>query len=62
MRLGTNKNGQTEYFWSTPNNYELSTTQINEIRKIIKDETNTELGFHEILRLVDLFKLNLIER
>jgi predicted solute-binding protein len=56
MRLGINKEGNQEYFWTTPNNYEITTSHVEEIRRIVKEATGTTLSFEDVLRMVDLFK------
>lgn len=56
MRLGINKEGYSEYVWTTPNNYEITTSQVEDIRDIVKEATGKELSFETILRMVDLFK------
>ncbi len=57
MRLIANKDGEfVEYMWTTPNNYEISTSQVEEVRAIVKEEIGEELSFETILRMVDIFK------
>jgi DNA-binding PadR family transcriptional regulator len=56
MRLGLNKEGYEEYVWTTPDNYEITTSQVEEVRDIVKDATGTTMSFEDILRMVDLFK------
>jgi hypothetical protein len=56
MRLTTNKEGYAEYVWTTPDNYEITTSQVEDIRDIVKDATGKSMSFEDILRMVDLFK------
>jgi hypothetical protein len=56
MRLGLNKEGYKEYIWTTPDNYEITTSQVEEVRDIVKEATGTTMSFEDILRMVDLFK------
>jgi hypothetical protein len=56
MKLGITKEGYAEYVWTTPDNYEITTSQVEDIRDIVKDATGKELSFETILRMVDLFK------
>ena len=62
MRLGINKDGAQEYFWTTPDNYEITTTQVEAIRSLFKEASGTELDFFQVLRVVDLVKSGKIER
>ena len=56
MKLGINKEGYAEYIWTTPDNYEITTSQVEEIRDLVKGATGTSMSFEDILRMVDLFK------
>jgi hypothetical protein len=56
MKLGINKEGYAEYVWTTPDNYEITTSQVEDIRNIVKESTGKSMSFEDILRMVDLFK------
>jgi hypothetical protein len=56
MKLGINKEGYAEYVWTTPDCYEITTSQVEDIRSLVKAETGQQLSFESILRMVDLFK------
>jgi hypothetical protein len=56
MRLGLDKEGYAEYVWTTPDNYEITQSQVEEIREIVKDATGQNMLFKDVLRMVDLFK------
>jgi hypothetical protein len=56
MKLGINKEGYAEYIWTTPDNYEITTSQVEEIRDLVKGATGKSMSFEDILRMVDLFK------
>jgi hypothetical protein len=56
MKLGINKEGYAEYVWVTPDNYEITTSQVEDIRNIVKEATGKGMSFEDILRMVDLFK------
>ena len=56
MKLGITKEGYAEYVWTTPDRYEVTTSQVEDIRDIVKDATGKIMSFEDILRLVDIFK------
>lgn len=56
MRLSTNKEGYAEYVWTTPDRYEITTSQVEDIRDIVKEATGKSMSFEDILRMVDIFK------
>jgi hypothetical protein len=56
MKLGITKEGYADYVWTTPDNYEITQSQVEEIRNIVKDATGKDMPFHDVCRMVDLFK------
>jgi hypothetical protein len=56
MKLGITKEGYAEYVWTTFDGYEITQSQIEEIRSIVKDATGKDLPHKDVLRMVDLFK------
>ena len=56
MKLGINKEGYAEYVWTTPDRYEITTSQVEDIRDIVKEATGKSMSFEDILRMVDIFK------
>ena len=56
MKLGISKEGYAEYVWTTPDRYEITQSQVEEIRDIVKDATGKVMPFNDVLRMVDLFK------
>ena len=56
MKLGITKEGYAEYVWSTPDGYEITESQVDDIRDIIKDATGKIMPHKDLLRMVDLFK------
>ena len=56
MKLGITKEGYADYVWTTPDRYEITQSQVEEIRDIVKDATGTVMPFNDVLRMVDLFK------
>ena len=56
MKLGIDKEGYAEYVWITPDRYEITQSQVEDIRNIVKEATGTDMLFKDILRMVDLFK------
>jgi len=56
MKLGINKEGYAEYIWTTPANYEITTSQVEDIRDLVKNSTGKSMSFEDILKMVDLFK------
>ena len=56
MKLGINKEGYAEYIWTTPDRYEITTSQVEDIRDLVKGATGKSMSFEDILRMVDLFK------
>ena len=56
MKLGINKEGYAEYVWTTPDCYEITQSQVEDIRIIVKDATGINMPFSDVLRMVDLFK------
>jgi hypothetical protein len=56
MKLGITKEGYAEYVWSTPDGYEITTSQVEDIRDLVKDSTGKSMSFEDILKLTDLFK------
>jgi hypothetical protein len=56
MKLGITKEGYADYVWTTPDNYEITQSQVEEIREIVKNATGQNMLFKDVLRMVDLFK------
>jgi len=56
MKLGISKEGYAEYVWTTPDRYEITQSQIEDIRDLVKEATGTNMSHKDILRMVDLFK------
>jgi DNA-binding PadR family transcriptional regulator len=56
MKLGITKEGYADYIWTTQDKYEITQSQVEEIRDIVKETTGTIMPFKDVLRMVDLFK------
>jgi hypothetical protein len=56
MKLGIDKEGYAEYVWVTPDRYEITQSQVEDIRDIVKEATGTTMTHKDILRMVDIFK------
>jgi hypothetical protein len=56
MKLGIDKEGYAEYVWTTPDRYEITQSQVEDIRDIVKEATGIVMPHKDILRMVDLFK------
>ena len=56
MKLGITKEGYADYVWTTPDNYEITQSQVEEIRSIVQEATGQNMLFKDVLRMVDLFK------
>ena len=56
MKLGISKEGYAEYVWTTPDRYEITQSQVEDIRNLVKEATGTNMSHKDILRMVDLFK------
>ena len=56
MKLGINKEGYADYVWTTPDRYEITQSQVEDIRDIVKEATGKNMPFNDVLRMVDLFK------
>jgi len=56
MKLGISKEGYADYVWTTQDGYEITQSQVEDIRSIVKDATGTDMPFKDVLRMVDLFK------
>ena len=56
MKLGITKEGYADYVWTTPDHYEITQSQVEEIRDIVKDATGKDMPFNDVMRMVDLFK------
>jgi hypothetical protein len=56
MKLGITKEGYAEYVWTTLDGYEITQSQVEDIRDIVKDATGKDMPHKDILRMVDLFK------
>ena len=56
MKLGINKEGYAEYVWTTPDRYEITQSQVEDIRDIVKEATGKTMPLKDILRMVDIFK------
>ena len=56
MKLGITKEGYAEYVWTTQDNYEITQSQVEDIRDIVKEATGTDMQLKDVLRMVDLFK------
>jgi hypothetical protein len=56
MKLGITKEGYADYVWTTLDGYEITQSQVEEIRSIVQESTGKNLPFKDALRMVDLFK------
>jgi len=56
MKLGITKEGYVEYVWNTQDGYEITQSQVEEIRNIVEESTGTVMLFKDVLRMVDIFK------
>jgi len=56
MKLGITKEGYAEYVWTTQDGYEITQSQVEDIRNIVEESTGTVMLFKDVLRMVDLFK------
>ena len=56
MKLGIEKEGYADHVWVTLDGYEITQSQVEEIRSIVKEATGKNLPFEDALRMVDLFK------
>jgi hypothetical protein len=56
MKLGIDKEGYAEYVWTTPDRYEITQSQVEDIRDIVKEATGKSMPLKDILRMVDIFK------
>ena len=56
MKLGIIKEGYADYVWTTPDRYEITQSQVEDIRDIVKESTGKNMPFNDVLRMVDLFK------
>ena len=56
MKLGIIKEGYADYVWTTPDSYEITQSQVEDIRDIVKESTGKNMPFNDVLRMVDLFK------
>jgi hypothetical protein len=56
MKLGITKEGYAEYVWTTQDNYEITQSQCEDIRNIVKEATGIDMPHKDVLRMVDLFK------
>ena len=56
MKLGITKEGYADYVWTTPDCYEITKSQVEDIRDIVKEATGKNMPFNDVLRMVDLFK------
>jgi hypothetical protein len=56
MNLGIDKEGYAEYVWTTPDRYEITQSQVEDIRDIVKEATGKTMPLKDILRMVDIFK------
>ena len=56
MKLGITKEGYADYVWTTPDRYEITQSQVEDIRDIVKEATGKNMPFNDVLRMVDLFK------
>jgi hypothetical protein len=56
MKLGIDKEGYAEYVWTTPDRYEITQSQVEDIRDIVKEATGKTMPLKDILRMVDIFK------
>jgi hypothetical protein len=56
MKLGITKEGYADYVWTTLDGYEITQSQVEEIRSIVQEATGKNLPFEDVLRMVDLFK------
>jgi hypothetical protein len=56
MKLGISKEGYAEYVWTTQDGYEITQSQAEDIRSIVKDATGIDMPHKDVLRMVDLFK------
>ena len=56
MKLGITKEGYAEYVWTTLDGYEITQSQVEDIRSIVKEATGKDFSHKDVLRMVDLFK------
>jgi hypothetical protein len=56
MKQGINKEGYAEYVLTTPDGYEITQSQVEDIRNIVKESTGKTMLFKDVLRMVNLFK------
>jgi hypothetical protein len=56
MKLGIDNEGYAEYVWTTPDRYEITQSQVEDIRDIVKEATGKTMPLKDILRMVDIFK------
>ena len=56
MKLGINAQGYATYVWTTPDRYEITQSQVDDIRDIVKEATGKTMLHKDILRMVDIFK------
>jgi hypothetical protein len=56
MSIGIDKEGYAEYVWTTPDRYEITQSQVEDIRDIVKEATGKTMPLKDILRMVDIFK------
>ena len=56
MKLGIDKEGYAEYVWTTQDRYEITQSQVEDIRDIVKEATGETMSHKDILRMVDIFK------
>jgi hypothetical protein len=56
MSIGIDKEGYADYVWTTPDRYEITQSQVEDIRDIVKEATGKTMPLKDILRMVDIFK------
>lgn len=56
MKTENNAMGYTTYVWTTPDRYEITQSQVDDIRDIVKEATGKQLNINDVLRMVDIFK------
>ena len=56
MKLGINAQGYATYVWTTLDGYEITQSQVDDIRDLVKQATGKEMYINDVLRMVDIFK------
>jgi len=56
MKSENNAMGYATYVWTTPDRYEITQSQVDDIRNIVKEATGKQMNINDVLRMVDIFK------